>query len=193
MAGIGGNQIGSPVSSTDSPPMEEPPALGADWSKLPADILTSIQGELEFPDLFRSAAVCHSWRAAARSLRRHGLYSRPQTPCLLYSTAAAGTRAAELYSLADKSSYTIPLPDPPIAERSIVGSSHGWLVTADARSELHLLNPATVATIEQVSPVLDDAGNLQRYDLSFYDATLPRKENQPPQPYAVADSGESCI
>lgn len=176
-----------------SPPMDEPPALGADWSKLPADILTSIQGELEFPDLFRSAAVCPSWRAAARSLLRHGLYSRPQTPCLIYSTAAAGTRAAELYSLADKSAYTIPLPDPPIAERSIVGSSHGWLVTADARSELHLLNPATgeqlalppVSTIEQVIPVIDGAGNLQRYDLSFYDATLPRKEHQPPQPYAV--------
>ncbi|RLM99785.1 putative F-box protein [Panicum miliaceum] len=35
------------------------------------------------------------------------------------------------------------------------------------------------------NPVLDDAGDLQRYDLSFYDATLPRKENQPPQPYAA--------
>ncbi|KAJ1268126.1 hypothetical protein BS78_07G113000 [Paspalum vaginatum] len=92
---------------------------------------------------------------------------------------------------------------PPMAERSIVGSSHGWLVTADAQSELHLLNPATgeqlalppVVTVEQVSPVFfffdkvspvcDDSGSLQRYDLSFYDAALPRKEHRPPQPYAV--------
>ncbi|CAN6357649.1 unnamed protein product [Urochloa humidicola] len=172
---------------------KDPPAVGADWANLPADILGIIQGELEFPDLFRAGAVCTSWRAAARSLRRHGLYTRPQTPCLLYSTAAAGTRAVELYSLADKSTRTIPLPDPPIAERSIVGSSHGWLVTADARSELHLLNPATgeqlalppVATIEQVSPVLDDAGSLQRYDISFYDAGQPRKEYRSPEPYEL--------
>ncbi|GJN13918.1 hypothetical protein PR202_gb00674 [Eleusine coracana subsp. coracana] len=75
----------------------------------------------------------------------------------------------------------------------IVGSPHGWLVTADARSELHLLNPATgdqlslpsVTTIEQVTPVFSDAGDLQRYDLSYYDATLPRKEYNPPKPYAV--------
>jgi hypothetical protein len=68
-------------------------------------------------------------------------------------------------------------------------------VTADARSELQLLNPATgeqlalppVATIEHVTPVLDDAGELRRYDLSFYDSTLPRKETQSPQPYDVGD------
>ncbi|KAL6641883.1 hypothetical protein ACP70R_020064 [Stipagrostis hirtigluma subsp. patula] len=193
MAEGGGLPIESPVSSLGSPPMEEPPALGGNWSELPADILNVVQCELEFPDLFRSATVCTSWRAAARSLLSNGLYSRPQTPCLLYSTAAAGPRAAELYSLADRSTYTLRLPDPPIADRNIVGSSHGWLVTADARSELHLLNPATgeqlelppVATIEQVSPVFDGAGNLERYDLYFYDGTLPREENRPPQPYAV--------
>jgi hypothetical protein len=124
----GGLDTGSIVCGIESLPMEEPPALGADWSKLPTDILNVIQGELEFPDLFRSAAVCASWCSAARCLFRHGLYSRPQTPCLLFSTAAAGARAVELYSLADKSTYTIPLPDPPIAERSVVRSSHGWLV-----------------------------------------------------------------
>ena len=177
----------------------EPPLTSdaADWSKLPAHILTSILCCLEFPDLFSSAAVCTSWRATARNLRRFGrIYSRPQTPCLFYISPAG----AELYSLADRTTYTIPLPDPPIAERSVVGSSHGWFVTADARSELHLLNPATgeqlalppVATVEQVSPVLDDAGDLQRYDLSFYDTNLPRKENQPPQPYAADRLRRAC-
>ena len=39
--------------------------------------------------------------------------------------------------------------------------------------------------MEHVTPVLDDAGELSRYDLSFYDATLPRKETCPPQPYEV--------
>jgi hypothetical protein len=119
------------------------------------------------------------------------MYSRPQTPCLLYTSAAAGTRAAELFSLADRKTYRARIPDPPMAERSIVGSSHGWLVTADGRSELHLLNPVTgeqialpsVATVEHVTPVFDGAGSLERYDLSFYDTA--GTEYQPPQPYAL--------
>ncbi|PNT65444.1 hypothetical protein BRADI_4g42510v3 [Brachypodium distachyon] len=131
------------------------------WSDLPADVLATVLGELEFPDLFRSAAAaCTTWRAAARALLRLGIYNRSQSPCLFYTAAAAaGTRAAELFSLADKTTYkAVRLPDPPIEERNIVGSSHGWLVTADARSELLLLNPATgdqidlppVSTVEQI-------------------------------------------
>uniref|UniRef100_A0ACD5TSJ8 Uncharacterized protein n=1 Tax=Avena sativa TaxID=4498 RepID=A0ACD5TSJ8_AVESA len=165
--------------------MEKSTAAGPDWSTLPSDILTTVLGELEFPDLFRAAKACTSWRATARALRHLGIYSRPQTPCLLYTTAAAGPRAAELLSLADKQAYRARLPDPPIGDRNIVGSSHGWLVTADARSELHILNPATgeqfalpsVATIEQVTAILDPAGDLERYDLSL--------DGVKPQPYAV--------
>src|SRR4051812_3966417 len=97
--------------------MEESTAASPDWSKLPSDILTTVLGELEFPDHFRAADVCTSWRATARALRRLGIYCRPQTPCLLYTAAAAGTRAAELLSLADKKPYRARLPDPPIGER----------------------------------------------------------------------------
>jgi hypothetical protein len=180
-------------SAPDPCPREEPPPAGNNWSNLPADVLTTVFGQLEFPDLFRSAAVCTTWRVAALALHRLGVYNRPQTPCLIYTAAAAGPRAAELFSLADKSTYKRRIPDPPIGERNIVGSSHGWLVTADARSELHLLNPATgeqlalppVATIEQVNAVLNHDGGLQRYELSFYDATLPRKEYEEPTPYRV--------
>ncbi|KAL6642270.1 hypothetical protein ACP70R_020451 [Stipagrostis hirtigluma subsp. patula] len=154
--------------------MEQPPASdAADWSKLPADILTTVMCALEFPDLFNSAAACTSWRATARALRRlGGTYSRPQTPCLFYTSPTG----AELYSLAAGKSYRLPdIPDP-----------------------LLLLNPATgeqiglppIATIEQVTPVHDDAGSLQRYELSFYDATLPRKELQPPVPYEVGELRE---
>lgn len=158
------------------------------WSDLPADVLATVLGELEFPDLFRSAAAaCTTWRAAARALLRLGIYNRSQSPCLFYTAAAAaGTRAAELFSLADKTTYkAVRLPDPPIEERNIVGSSHGWLVTADARSELLLLNPATgdqidlppVSTVEQVTPVFNHAGEL-RYHLYFYDAALPRSRSR---------------
>jgi len=172
--------------------MEQPAASdAADWSNLPADILTSILCCLKFPDLFSSAAVCTSWRATARNLRRLGrIYSRPQTPCLFYISPAG----AELYSLAAGRSYRLPdLPSPPVADRYIWGSSHGWLVSADARSDLQLLNPATgeqiglppVTTMEHVMPVLDAAGELSRYELSFYDTTPPRKETHAPHPYEV--------
>ena len=64
----------------------------------------------------------------------------PADPYLFYISPAG----AELYSLAAGRSYRLPdLPGPPIADRYIWGSSHGWLVTADARSDLQLLNPAT--------------------------------------------------
>jgi hypothetical protein len=58
-------------------------------------------------------------------------------PCLLYA-ARAGAHSAELYSPADRTTYTVPLPDPLIGDRYIIGSSHGWLVSR------HRLNPATV-------------------------------------------------
>ena len=58
------------------------------------------------------------------------------------------------------------LLDPPIRSRYIIGSSFGWIITADGRSELHLVNPITseqialpsVTTIGQVKPVFDDEG-----------------------------------
>jgi hypothetical protein len=52
---------------------------------------------------------------------------------------------------------------------------HGWIITADERSELHLLNPITgdqiplpsVTTIEQVKPVHNDDGVLHKYEFSW--------------------------
>jgi hypothetical protein len=37
----------------------------------------------------------------------------------------------------------IPFPLAPLARRPLLGSGHGWLVTADEASNLHLLNPVT--------------------------------------------------
>ncbi|KAM0896893.1 hypothetical protein ACQ4PT_022892 [Festuca glaucescens] len=178
--------------------MEESPSADHNWSNMPADVLTTVFGQLEFPDLSHSAAKLSPLTSIARyfKLWRRGSCSPPlrhlqlpPNPCLVYTTVGA----AELFSLADRNTYKRRTPDPPIRERNILGSSQGWLVTADARSELHLLNPATreqlalpsVATIEQVNPVLDHAGGLEGYELSFYDATLPRKEYEEPQPYML--------
>ncbi|CAN6381286.1 unnamed protein product [Urochloa humidicola] len=181
--------------------MEQPPASNADWSCLPGCILASILCLLEFPDVFSTAAVCTSWRTTARMLPRLGnIYSRPQTPCLLYTSVAGAT---EMFSLTTSRSYTLPkLPtDTYVADRYIFGSSHGWLVTADGRSELHLFNPATgeqlglapIVTIEHVTPVLDDNGRLSRYNLSFYDARLPRLELHPPLAFQVGELREALF
>uniref|UniRef100_A0A0E0DPR8 F-box domain-containing protein n=1 Tax=Oryza meridionalis TaxID=40149 RepID=A0A0E0DPR8_9ORYZ len=177
-----------------APPPPPPPVNRLD---LPADMLSAVFTTLEFPDLLRCGAVCTTWLATARALLRDGFYSCPQTPRLLYAAASSSGTDAELCSLADKTTYAVPsFTGPPISDRYIVGCSHGWLVTADARSELHLLNPVTgdqislpsVTTIEQVTPILDvdDAdGSVTAYNLFFYDGNIPRKEYRTPAIYQL--------
>ncbi|GJN18563.1 hypothetical protein PR202_gb05735 [Eleusine coracana subsp. coracana] len=53
------------------------------------------------------------------------------------------TAAATLHNVFTNKVYHASLPDPPFRCRYIIGSSHGWLVTADKHSSLHLLNPVT--------------------------------------------------
>ncbi|XP_015697863.2 F-box only protein 7-like [Oryza brachyantha] len=143
---------------------------------LPQDMLMEIFALLDVPDLVRAGAVCSSWRASYISLCNHGGYKQAQTPCLLYTSESTGENVACLYSLVEKREYKLTMPDPPIRSRYIIGSSHGWIITADERSELHLVNPVTgdqislptVTTIEQVKPIYDDAGELHEYEYSWY-------------------------
>ncbi|XBI98524.1 hypothetical protein VPH35_018754 [Triticum aestivum] len=144
---------------------------------LPQDILMAIFAAFEIPDLLRAGSVCSSWRSAYETLRNHGLYNQSQTPCLLYTSESDGESTARLYSLVEKKAYRLTLPDPPIRTRSLIGSSpQGLLVTADDRSEMHLLNPITgqqialpsVITIRQVSPIYDDSGILRMYRYSAH-------------------------
>ncbi|KAL6838229.1 hypothetical protein ACP4OV_031961 [Aristida adscensionis] len=143
--------------------------------ELPQDILERVFATLEITDLVRAGSVCSSWHAAYDSLRSSRCRLQ-QTPCLLYTSAAAGASAVGLYSLTEKKAYTLPLPGPPICSRHIIGSSYGWIITADERSQLHLLNPITgeqialpsLTTLEQVKPVLDDAGAVCNYEISWF-------------------------
>ncbi|CAO2149357.1 unnamed protein product [Urochloa humidicola] len=144
--------------------------------EMPQDILRRIFATLEIPDLVCAGSVCSSWHAAYTSLCNTGDCRLQQTPCLLYTSESTDVREAGLYSLAEKKAYTLTLPDPPIRSRYIIGSSFGWIITADERSELHLLNPITgeqialpsVTTIEQVKPVFDDEGTVCNYEYLWY-------------------------
>ncbi|KAE8794481.1 hypothetical protein D1007_30789 [Hordeum vulgare] len=151
------------------PPHMEIEASGS--PELPHELLVDIFALLEIPDLKRASSVCSSWGSAYTSLCNLGLYNRPQTPCLLYTSESAGESVAFFYSLTEKRSYKLTIPEPPIHTRHLIGSSNGWLVTADERSEMHLLNPVTcqqialpsVITIEHVTPIFNDAGALCKY------------------------------
>jgi hypothetical protein len=63
----------------------------------------------------------------------------------LYASGALAPGAAALHCLATGATLQIPFPRPPLARRPLLGSGHGWVVTADEASNLHLLNPITGA------------------------------------------------
>ncbi|CAL4980576.1 unnamed protein product [Urochloa decumbens] len=159
-------------------------------SELPVDILVDIFALLEIPDLVRAGSVCSSWNAAYTSLCSLGMYRWPQAPCLFYTSELDADNVACLYSLTEKRVYKVTLPEPPIRNRNLIGSSYGWLVTADEMSELHMVNPITgeqfalpsVTTIEQVKPIYDDAGAIQEYELLQY---YGEEEFSTPEVYAL--------
>ncbi|CAL4987334.1 unnamed protein product [Urochloa decumbens] len=153
------------------PPLIEAAIVG---SELPVEIIMDILSLLEIPDLVRAGSVCSSWHAAYTSVRSLGMYRSPRTPCLLYTSESDADNVACLYSLAEKRVYKLTLPEPPIRNRYLIGSTYGWLVTADEMSELDMVNPITgeqfslpsVTTIEQVKPIYDDNGAIQKYEFS---------------------------
>jgi hypothetical protein len=146
--------------------------MEAPLPELPKDMLMDILALLEIPDLVRAGSVCRSWCPAYTSLRNLGLYKQPQTPCLLYTCETDNESDARLYSLVEKRSYKLTLPEPPIRTRHLIGSSDGWLLTADDRSEMHLLNPITleqialpsVITLMPVEPIFDETGAVCKYN-----------------------------
>ncbi|CAO2035020.1 unnamed protein product [Urochloa humidicola] len=118
-------------------------AAGRDWSRLPEDLLVSIIRALQIADAVRSGAVCTLWHAAYDAFRRLRVPSPRQPPCLLYASDALAPGAAALHCPATGTTLRIPFPLAPVTRRPLLGSGHGWLVTADEASDLHLVNPVT--------------------------------------------------
>ncbi|CAM0884026.1 unnamed protein product [Alopecurus aequalis] len=168
-------------------------APSPDWSELPADVLRSILELLECPDNLRVAAVCTAWHKASSKVCRIS-----QAPCLLYCTEAAGSSAVCMYVLSEQRAYTIALPDPPTAGWFWIGSSQGWLVTADQKSDLVLLNPITseqmrlspVTTMEHIKPILSSDGVLEEYEMSYYHQLFAHPE-QPTATYGLDEYRET--
>ncbi|XBI40011.1 hypothetical protein VPH35_124676 [Triticum aestivum] len=174
-------------------------APAPDWSELPADILCDVLTLLECPDLLRAGAVYAAWHMAYSRLRRAGIYPVRQTPCLLYcNEAAGGLNALGMYILSEKKAYTMPLPESSI--KNWIGSSHGWLVTMDDKSELMLLNPITgntnvlprITTMEHVKPVLNGHGVLEKYEVFYYDREIPRVVEEDTAIWSLEEYG-GCI
>ncbi|XP_037437570.1 uncharacterized protein LOC119305045 [Triticum dicoccoides] len=159
-----------------SPPASE--VAPAASPELPEEILMMVLATLEIPDLVRAGGVCASWRSAYTALRSIDKHKQAQTPCLLYTSESAGEHVAYLYSLLEKRVYRLTLPEPPLRHRFIIGSSLGFLVTVDDRSEMHLVNPITgqqtalpsVTTIEYVKPIFDESGSFHEYEYPSHSA-----------------------
>ncbi|CAN6273704.1 unnamed protein product [Urochloa humidicola] len=123
------------------------PIADRDWSRLPEDILISILQALPVADAVRSGAVCTSWNVAYAAFRRFRVPSPRQPPCLLYASDGLDPGAAALHCAATGAALRIPFPRAPLARRPLLGSGHGWVVTADEASNLHLVNPVTGAQV----------------------------------------------
>ena len=159
------------------------------------DVLEVIFGNLEIPDLVRAGSVCCSWRAAYDTLRDLRSDKQSQTPYLFYTSESACDNLACLYSLVEKRVYKLTLPERPIRTRFLVGSSNGWLITADEGSELLLVNLFTsdqialpsVVTIEHVKPIFDNSGTIHKFELSYF---IGQKDDTAPEIYARNDLRE---
>ncbi|CAL5040937.1 unnamed protein product [Urochloa decumbens] len=153
------------------------PGDGGGWADLPRDLLESVLASLPVPDRLRFPAVCTAWHSAAASTSPTAAAAPPSPWLMLPSNPTARGRraaAAKFLSLAEGRAYSIPQPPPVASDRLVVGSSpDGWLVTADAHSELHLLNPVTgaqvalppAATLPFVSAARLPDGHVVSYDL----------------------------
>ncbi|XBI05495.1 hypothetical protein VPH35_133656 [Triticum aestivum] len=151
-----------------------PSSTDCDWTELPAVILVRIFGTLQITDLFSSGGVCCSWRRSYVEARRFRLCSPHQGPCLVYSAADRDDSTATLHHLTTDKLCHVTIP----------GSSHGWLITADDRSHLILVNPITGAQVAMPAPKTmhnvelrygEERRKLDGYDLIYVD-TLPHRK-----------------
>ena len=98
---------------------------------LSPDMLANIHGRLSFLDRLAFASVFRESRHAFK----------PEAPWLVLPGETPET--ATLYSLTDRRAVAARAPDPALRGHAVLGSSRGWLATADAQGRMSLVNPVT--------------------------------------------------
>lgn len=124
-------------------------AAAQGWSGLLEELVHIVMTALDAPDLVRSGAVCKSWHAAFSTVLRIRFPAAlvKDSPCLLYACDAHGDDAAALYCPSTNVTIRVPIPEPRLSRRGLVGSAHGWLFTTDEVANPYLLNPVTGAQV----------------------------------------------
>lgn len=107
---------------------------GGDLSSLSPDLLAEIHGRLCLAGRLSFAEVFRTARAAFR----------PEAPCLVLPGETPEAQTATLFSLADPRATGARARGPALRDLAFLGSSPGgWLVAADGRGQMRLLNLVT--------------------------------------------------
>ncbi|CAM0957780.1 unnamed protein product [Alopecurus aequalis] len=114
----------------DAPVKAEP---ARQCRSLSPDVLANIHDRLGFLDRVAFAAV---FAASCDD----DLF-KPHAPWLVLPGNTPDT--LQLFSVADRRGATVPAPKPALGGHFVLGSSRGWLATADVRGQIYLVNPAT--------------------------------------------------
>jgi hypothetical protein len=98
---------------------------------LSPDMLANIHGRLSILDRLAFASVFRQSRDAFK----------PEAPWLVLLGETLET--VTLFSPADRRATAVRAMEPSLRGYAVLGSSGGWLVTADARARMHVVNPVT--------------------------------------------------
>ncbi|KAJ1270051.1 hypothetical protein BS78_06G024900 [Paspalum vaginatum] len=119
--------------------------------RFPPDLLAEIHRYLRGADFLKRLAFASVCQASSAHLFRQ------ETPCLLLPSPVAegdGDDAKEedytkatVFSVAERRAATVRTSDPAMRGQAILGSSCGWLVTADLSGTLRMANPVTGAQV----------------------------------------------
>ncbi|XP_051230241.1 uncharacterized protein [Lolium perenne] len=142
-------------------------AAGRHVVKLSPDMLANIHGRLSFVDRLAFASVFRESRDAFK----------PEAPWLVLPGGTPET--ATLFSLADRRAAAARVTSPGIRGHAFLGSSRGWLATADESGRMSLVNP--VSGEQRALPAITTIPGLEEYDGVF---AFPLKPFVRGPPYA---------
>ncbi|XP_077240273.1 putative F-box protein At4g22660 isoform X1 [Tasmannia lanceolata] len=116
-----------------------------EWSEVPNELLVMVLDRLpHIIDQIWFGAMCSSWYQVAKE-NRHWLDFQDKLPLMMLPDKER-TETRNFYSITKNKIYDIQLPE--FHCKWCCGSSKGWVITVDASSNIHLLNPFTGTQIQ---------------------------------------------